>query len=67
MIEIQLTNFDKVVEQLRQMKVSKEFALSFPLDKYKTVTGTTWRLKKDEGLRFVTRKIEDNVFVWRIK
>lgn len=66
MVNIQLTDFEPVVDQLRQMTVSKETALSFPLDKYKTVTGTTWRLKKEEGLKFVTRKIDNNLYVWRV-
>lgn len=67
MVKSQLTNFEKVVEQLRQMEVSRDYALEFPMDKYKTVTGTTWRLKKNEGLRFITRKVDENVLVWRVQ
>ncbi|MNE57952.1 hypothetical protein D3C80_1529500 [compost metagenome] len=65
MENLTLSKFKKTVEQLRQMKVNDDLALTFPINKYKTVTGTAWRLKK-EGMRFITRKHECNVYIWRI-
>lgn len=66
MENLQLSNFDKIVTQLRFMAVDDTSCLKFPDVKYKTVSGTIWRLKS-EGMKFTTRKLNGFVYVWRIK
>lgn len=62
---IKLSDFEKVAPQLRRMTIDENKALVFPLDRYKTVTCTIWRLKQ-EGMKYTTRSRNGNVYVWRI-
>lgn len=65
MEKLSITKFEKVSYKLRKMKIDTETCLIFPETKYKTVTGTIWRLKS-EGMKFTTRKLHGNVHVWRV-
>lgn len=57
--------FIKVSEQLRRLEIGEDNGVFFESNRYNTVVNTACRLKS-EGLKFSTKKFNENVYVWRL-
>lgn len=54
----------KIAQGLRMLSVGSS-ALSFPYNMRESVASTMTRLKKSEGMEFVSEKSGDDLNVWR--
>lgn len=55
----------KIAQGLRMLSVGSS-ALSFPYSERESVASTMSRLKKKEGMEFVSEKSGDDLNVWRV-